>query len=640
MTQPPASTQPQTRQKSAAATASKTQKDPKDPKDAEGINTDVRSKEQALVFLHARDYLIPGKPVDLLTLSNILFQFSFATTKMPKPLIDGIRAVAYLIADATAQHIADEVTTVVKTHLQEQMESFNANVETLRDAVEHVTGAAKEITDKMNEFKDEFQETSEKLAQTSQDLTDKTQEATMQDHTTRDPRPTSYAAITQQHVPMAHLTVITRGETNDKQILIQKDANANSNALDSLTEKDLVTKANTALDLMGIEAADQPKDTKFVGAKKLRNGNVLYQLDTAEAAKWLRQPEVQKAFIERYGGTSNIQNKLFYTVAEFVPTTFDAGSNYAHLRVEQDNAIPTSAMAYSKYIKPQHLRASNQKVAHVILGFNDRKAANRAIKYGLFIEGKQVAVRKLLSEPKRCLKCQKFGHYVADCKAETDKCARCSGKHRTTQCTATDPGTPECANCTDNPKGHGAADRTCPTYLKEKCKLHERIPENKYKYFPTNDPRTWQLLNQPENYANDQEFAWQQGANWATTARNTQADEAFTNEWRTIRRRGRQPTADEQNRARERYEGNVNRERFEEYRQKQARDSGWPTQPIQTSIDNYFGTARSYDVADNNNQPQEQERQQGPSRWSDQDPNDQNIGPVTQSSSTTPLSYV
>jgi hypothetical protein len=154
---------------------------------------------------------------------------------------------------------------------------------------------------------------------------------------------------------MVHLMVITRGEMNNKQILIQKDANANSNNLDNLTEKDLVVKANMALNLMGIEAADQPKNTKFIGAKKLQNGNMLYQLDTVEVAKWMKQLEVQKAFMEQYGGTSHIQNKLFYTVAEFVPTTFDVGSNYAHLWVEQDNTLPTATMAYSKYIKPQHL---------------------------------------------------------------------------------------------------------------------------------------------------------------------------------------------------------------------------------------------------------------------------------------------
>ena len=64
---------------------------------------------------------------------------------------------------------------------------------------------------------------------------------------------------------------------------------------------------------------------------------------------------MQKAFMECYGGMSNIQNKLYYTIAGFVPTTFDVGTNYANLQAEQDNGLMMTTMAYSKYIKPQHL---------------------------------------------------------------------------------------------------------------------------------------------------------------------------------------------------------------------------------------------------------------------------------------------
>ena len=48
-----------------------------------------------------------------------------------------------------------------------------------------------------------------------------------------------------------------------------------------------------------------------------------------------------------------------------------------------------------------------------------------------------------------------------------------------------------CANCMgDKAKGHGAADRNCPTFAKEQVKLRQRVPENKYKYFPSYEPRT------------------------------------------------------------------------------------------------------------------------------------------------------
>jgi len=83
-----------------------------------------------------------------------------------------------------------------------------------------------------------------------------------------DPQPMTYAAATQQEAHTDHAEVITRGHTTDKQILIQKDKDATNNALDSLTEKDLVVKANTALDLMGMAGMDKPCHTPFIGAKK------------------------------------------------------------------------------------------------------------------------------------------------------------------------------------------------------------------------------------------------------------------------------------------------------------------------------------------------------------------------------------
>jgi len=100
--------------------------------------------------------------------------------------------------------------------------------------------------------------------------------------------------------------------------------------------------------------------------------------------------------------------------------------------------LAEQSIAFSKYIKPPHLRTENQRVAHVTIGFNHREDANFAIRNGMFIEGKHVNTRKMLTEPRRCLKCQKYGHYVANCKEKEDTCARCAERHRTSACTITD----------------------------------------------------------------------------------------------------------------------------------------------------------------------------------------------------------
>jgi len=130
---------------------------------------------------------------------------------MSKPRI---RCVTFLITDVAVQSIADNIT-IVKVQLQENMENFNTNIKTMRDAVEHVTEAAKAIIGKMEEFNDSFQETADQLAQATQELVEKTTEKAP-DHGYQPP---TYAATAQYQLHPIHEAVIMRGEIVDKQIL-------------------------------------------------------------------------------------------------------------------------------------------------------------------------------------------------------------------------------------------------------------------------------------------------------------------------------------------------------------------------------------------------------------------------------------
>ena len=138
------------------------------------------------------------------------------------------------------------------------------------DTVEHVTEVAKKITGKVDKFTDGFQESTDQLAQATHELTEKTTEMTEMRMTPTIPAqaPATYTTIVQQ-TNLDHAEIVARTETMDKQILIQKDKNTADNTLTSLSELDLVTKANTALDLMGWEGLDQPRNTTFIAAKKL-----------------------------------------------------------------------------------------------------------------------------------------------------------------------------------------------------------------------------------------------------------------------------------------------------------------------------------------------------------------------------------
>jgi hypothetical protein len=123
-------TPPTTRQRNTPAAAEKSMKE---LENAEDISMDICSKEQAIKFLQTKD---------LQTLAHVLLQVGNALTKIPRIVIDGIRVVAFLMADAGVQQMANEILAMITWQLQDQMETFNVNIDTMRDAVEHIMNAA------------------------------------------------------------------------------------------------------------------------------------------------------------------------------------------------------------------------------------------------------------------------------------------------------------------------------------------------------------------------------------------------------------------------------------------------------------------------------------------------------------------
>lgn len=91
------------------------------------------------------------------------------------------------------------------------------------NTVEHVTGAATVIMGKLEEFMDGFQVSTDQLAKAMHELTEKTVDAT-----NKNPTMTPFAQT--QNI---YTTIVQQQPT-----------------LNDLSEKDLVVKANAALDLM------------------------------------------------------------------------------------------------------------------------------------------------------------------------------------------------------------------------------------------------------------------------------------------------------------------------------------------------------------------------------------------------------
>jgi len=273
---------------------------------------------------------------------------------------------------------------------------------------------------------------------------------------------------------------------------VLKDPAVTTDLSDTLSERELTEKANVALQLMEIQALDAPPETSFVGVQRLRSGNIMFTLNSKEAADWLRDRERREAFMRHYGGSYQIKSKLSYLLVEFTPTSFDANSQVAWSKVERKNRLPQGAILHAKFIKPTHLRTIGQRHVHAILGLASRESANLAIKKGIFIKGKKINIKKLNPKPRRCMRCQKFGHFANTCPQSSDTCARCSGNNRTNACPVTEEAEFKCVNCPSTiASGHWSADQNCPSFIKEAKRISNRAPELKHKYFPTNGPKMW-----------------------------------------------------------------------------------------------------------------------------------------------------
>ncbi|KAI0045995.1 hypothetical protein FA95DRAFT_1473405, partial [Auriscalpium vulgare] len=219
----------------------------------------------------------------------------------------------------------------------------------------------------------------------------------------------------------------------------------------------------------------------------LRNKGIVLETTASDLADWLRQHENKEQFETLFAsGSVQIRDRLHPVIMDFVPISHKAGDDAEYRRIEEDSGLRTGEIASTRWLKPIARRTSEQKVALVLVKFHSEKAANNAISTGLIMAGKRVKGRRLLAEPRRCLKCQRFGrHIAAQCKAEHDTCGTCGGNHLTKDCDTPSEQTQDhwCVSCDTH--GHASWSRACPSFERERANMALRDPTATYRFFPT-----------------------------------------------------------------------------------------------------------------------------------------------------------
>ena len=473
--------------------------------------SDVHTERDAKKWMTEGLYLMEGESITAMKLAHVMLQIAAAIPKLTKQGVNAMRAAALLLETLSVEQEGRVIGEAVGAHtekflrehilpMMDKVKETTAEIaktgETMVTATETITNMAAQVQNTNSGTGDNTHlgiAVDNVLARTEHvvQMLQEEKESRTNDRT--------YAAAVSALPSLNYeqSALVARGNLQDRQVVIRKAPGAEGDQLATLTERELVEKATVALELMGIAAADRPEGMKFLGARRTQTGAVIYTLDATASANYMRRNDVMKSFMDHFGGTSALHVRAHQVVVEHVPVTFDETSLEARRRVEGASRLPPGSIYEVRWIKPIHLREATQRVAFLIVGFASREAANKAMDYGIMIEGKHCKARKLLPEPKRCVKCQGYGHFARDCKSEKDVCARCAGEHRTADptCQAMREKPMRCANCLKD--GHGAADRGCEIYRNKLAQIRARDPDSRFRLFPTNDPNTWARVGDP-----------------------------------------------------------------------------------------------------------------------------------------------
>ncbi|CAK5265676.1 unnamed protein product [Mycena citricolor] len=429
----------------------------------------------------------------------------------------------YILEQMNAQLLAalSENTAAIQDVLKilrHEQEEMAGDAENLKDAAVNLTRTVEEQCNAL-------QTAVQKLDTQMEDLVSKADAgAARMGHATNDGLATLQAipsyADAARRTPSAtlskHAAAIAYTHAREKQVTLRSDNANEPPTWAKLTDKETLAKICLALDkVKEIETSDVPVEVyKPLGTSRTRSGQLVIHMSSTAAAEWMKIPAHMRLFLSEFSATAKHQPKSYMVVADFVPVSFEPETGLTQL--EDGNGYNSGDFTSAKYIKDPTRRKDGQLVAHVILGLATANAANRAIRHGLFIEGKKVTCRKLLSEPVRCVKCQLFntGHVAKTCKSVHETCARCGEMHRTSDCKAEDTNR-ACSNCRIHGKshrGHGAADRTCPIFATTLQRSLQRNPDARYAYFPTHDdPLSWETLDAPAPDLEDQAATFQGG---------------------------------------------------------------------------------------------------------------------------------
>jgi hypothetical protein len=368
------------------------------------------------------------------------------------------------------------------------------------------------VTEKLTKISNRAVEETKRLEDKGADVVKRIEDAAthlvkdVTDHLARTPPPTltngppnSYAQAAGRlprtmHPHVAQRpAILDRRHIAERQILIDHTQDASHPVPKTLTPGEWVAKGNLAIEetfkaerLAASQAGASWDQPKVIASSMLRNGGILLELNSKEAALQVRNK--QQAFTDNLGIGWTVKAKTWSIKIKFVPITTDLARLGLFQRICSDSDIPVGSISSLRWLRAPQNRNPRQTAAHVIARFNSPEAANKILKDGVIVNGERLLTDKLETEPMRCANCNLYDHLAAECKNCT-ACANCTRPHKTGECDVRgDPSKFRCVNCKGI--GHAAWSQSCPEYERRLGIL--RSTRIHYRFFVTEEEWTWE----------------------------------------------------------------------------------------------------------------------------------------------------
>ena len=268
---------------------------------------------------------------------------------MQKPVINAIRAVAFLLEELEDTHINE----VVQDALNVQMDEFTSD---MKEMIEHTKSKIDEhIKESEERLKISVQPQPQAQAQYSQATS-------------------TYASVLVSPPAHANPRIATREGIKARQFMLEGIKNSKFSHLDTLQLK---TELNKILTNTGLISG------KIRSITNVRNGAIIIEMDSDNATKWISNKTTQDKICKDIGANPQFVARAFNIIAFNITLALDAYQVEHREEICEAIELNKKAIMAIRWAKAVENRSENQRTGHLILTFNNADAANRAITNGL-----------------------------------------------------------------------------------------------------------------------------------------------------------------------------------------------------------------------------------------------------------------